>query len=123
MPHILRFHKGRNNNILDWKASDRITPLDVKDIVDRTNIISSAAGTSIPTPIARMFLFKTAFEIVAAQVRDRRLDASSIYAGLVSECLDLLELLYKFGSDTNKFRYDRWEFNNSQKDDTLVLRH
>jgi len=113
MPHIFRFHKGRNNNIIDWKSSDRITAEDVKGVLDKSVTISSSAGTSIPTPLARMFLFKTAFDIVAAQVRDSNLNKDSIYAGLVSETLDLLELLYKSGSDNKKFRYKRWVFENN----------
>ncbi|HZF99846.1 MAG TPA: hypothetical protein VEY71_02540, partial [Chitinophagales bacterium] len=120
MPHIFRFHAGRNNNIYDWKASDRIQPADVRDVMDKTNILSSSAGTSIPTPIARMFLFKTAFEITAAQVRDNKVDKQSIYAGLVSETLDLLELLYKNGSDETKFRYQKWVFDAKQDDATLL---
>jgi hypothetical protein len=122
MPHIFRFHAGRNNNIYDWTASDRIQPADVRDVMDKTNILTSSAGTSIPTPIARMFLFKTAFEIVAAQVRDNQAESKSIYSGLVSETLDLLELLYKSGSDENKFRYQKWLFDNSQQDDNVILR-
>ena len=121
MPHIFRFHAGRNNNIYDWKASDKIMPADVRDVMDKTNVITSAAGTSIPTPIARMYLFKTAFEIIAAQVRDNNVDSNGIYAGLVSETLDLLELLYKCGSDESKFRFKRWVFDCSQQDDDLTL--
>lgn len=121
MPHIFRFHAGRNNNIYDWKISDKIMPADVREVMDKTNILTSAAGTSIPTPIARMFLFKTAFEIIAAQVRDNKVDNKGIYAGLVSETLDLLELLYKSGDDENKFRYHKWVFDNSQQDDNVIL--
>ena len=113
MPHIFRFHKGINDNILDWKSSDRITSDNVKEVLDKSVTISSSAGTSIPTPLARMFLFKTAFDTVAAQVRDSKLNKESIYAGLVSETLDLLELLYKSGSDNKKFRYKRWNFENN----------
>lgn len=121
MPHIFRFHAGRNNNIYDWKVSDKIMPADVREVMDKTNILTSAAGTSIPTPIARMFLFKTAFEIIAAQVRDNKVDTKGIYAGLVSETLDLLELLYKCGDDENKFRYHKWVFDNGQQDDNVIL--
>jgi len=120
MPHIFRFHAGRNNNIYDWKTSDKIMPADVREVMDKTNILTSAAGTSIPTPIARMYLFKTAFEIIAAQVRDNKVDTKGIYAGLVSETLDLLELLYKCGNDENKFRYHKWVFDNSQQDDKVI---
>ncbi len=79
MPHIFRFHKGRNNNITDWKASDKIEPADVREIMDKTNIPTTSAGSSIPTPIARMFLFKTAFEIMAAQVGDDQVESKSVY--------------------------------------------
>jgi len=112
-PHIFRFHNGRVNSIIDWKSSDRITTSNVKEVHDKSVTMSSSAGTSIPTPMARMFLFKTAFEIVAAQVRDNTLSTESIYAGLVSDTLDLLELLYKFGSDPAKFRYKKWVFENN----------
>ncbi|OCX54272.1 hypothetical protein BEL04_08420 [Mucilaginibacter sp. PPCGB 2223] len=115
MPYIFRFHKGANNNIYDWKASDRIGPGHLQEINEKTNILSSSAGTSIPTPLARLFLFKTAFEIMAAQVRKNTVEPNSIYAGLVSETLDLLELLYTSGADTARFRYQRWTFDNSDE--------
>ncbi len=114
MPHIFRFHKGITNSIIDWKPSDRITTASVKEVRDKLITVGSPAGTSIPTPLARMFLFKTAFEIVAAQVRDNTLSGQSIYAGLVSETLDLLELLYKHGSDSSKFRYKKWSFDSNE---------
>ena len=114
MSYIFRFHKGTKTGILDWQASNRITPNDVKEVMDKTNTLSSAAGTSIPTPIARMYLFKTAFEIVASQLQDNKVERKSIYAGLVSEVLDLLELLYKCGGDSNKLKYKRWVFNSVQ---------
>lgn len=115
MPYIFRFHKGTNNNIYDWKASDRIASGHLQDINEKTNVLSSSAGTSIPTPLARLFLFKTAFEIMAAQVRKNSVEPQSIYAGLVSETLDLLELLYKSGSDSSRFRYQRWVFDNNDE--------
>ena len=115
MPYIFRFHKGTNNNIYDWKPSDRITSSHLQDINEKTNVLSSSAGTSIPTPMARLFLFKTAYEIIAAQVRKGTVEEQSIYAGLVSESLDLLELLYKCGSDSARFRYQRWTFDNSDE--------
>jgi hypothetical protein len=49
MPHIFRFHKGHNTNIYDWTPSDRIQPSDVREVMDKTNILTSSAGTSIPT--------------------------------------------------------------------------
>lgn len=113
MSYIFRFHEGTNNNVIDWTPSDKITAADTKNVLDKTNIVSSGVGTSIPTPIARMFLFKTAFEIVAAQISNaetRGAVPDSIYARLVSETLDLLELLYKCGDDKTKIRYQQWNF-------------
>lgn len=115
MPYIFRFHKGTNNNIYDWKISDRINSGHLQDINEKTNVLSSSAGTSIPTPLARLFLFKTAFEIMAAQVRKNTVEPDSIYAGLVSETIDLLELLYKNGSDASRFRYQRWTFDSKDE--------
>lgn len=120
MPHIFQFHKGTNQNILDWTASNRIKPGDVRDVMDRTNVLTSSAGTSIPTPLARMHLFKTAFEIMAVQIRDNTVETKSIYAGLVSEVLDLLELLYKSGNDRERFRYQKWTFDNTTQDDGIL---
>lgn len=51
-------------------------------------------GTSIPTPLARIHLFKTAFE----QVNNLGADTDSVYGKLVSECLDMLEFIYHFGN-------------------------
>lgn len=120
MPHIFQFHKGTNQNILDWTASNRIKSGDVRDVMDRTNVLTSSAGTSIPTPLARMHLFKTAFEIMAVQVRDNTVETKSIYAGLVSEVLDLIELLYKSGNDRERFRYQKWTFDNTTQDSAIL---
>jgi len=113
MGHIFRFHQGTNNNIIDWKQSDRISAGSLDKIADRSVVIDSNAGTSIPTPLARLFLFKTAFTIVSKQLIDNNFKKESIYAGLVSETLDLLELLYMHGADGNKFRYKKWVFENN----------
>lgn len=121
MPHIFQFHKGTLTNILDWSVSNRISAGDVREVKDRTNIITSSVGTSIPTPLARMHLFKTAFEIMAVQVRDNTVENKSIYAGLVSEVLDLLELLYKSGNDGERLRYEKWIFGDATKDDATIL--
>lgn len=54
-------------------------------------------GTSIPTPFARIFMFKTAFEMVNASAAGA--DDNSAYGKLVSECLDFLEFIYNYGAD------------------------
>lgn len=54
-------------------------------------------GTSIPTPFARIFMFKTAFEMVNASPVGH--DDNTAYGKLVSECLDFLEFIYLYGQD------------------------
>jgi hypothetical protein len=110
MPHIFRFHKGVTTDILDWKPSQRILSGDLLEVTDKTDVVTSAAGSSIPTPVARMFLFKTAFELMALPQGNRGIAGKGIYAALVSQALDLLELLYSNGSDPNQFRYEKWAF-------------
>ena len=111
MSHIFGFHKGHNNNILGWERADRIVAGDINEITDKTDIISSSAGSSIPTPVARMFLFKAAFDFMSSQMLKSKKDDNRIYAGLISETLDLLELLFKSGSNTELLRYENWVFN------------
>ncbi|RYY37424.1 MAG: hypothetical protein EOP46_02690 [Sphingobacteriaceae bacterium] len=115
MPHIFRLHKGAVTNILDWKPSNIITTGDLKDIVDQTDVGGSSAGSSIPTPIARMFLYKTAFELVGNQIYNRKPVGNTIYAMLVSETLDLLEMLYLNGANQTMFRYEKWVFDRNNK--------
>ncbi|WP_345954021.1 hypothetical protein [Mucilaginibacter sp. PAMB04168] len=110
MPHIFRFHKGSSSNILHWKPSSKITSTDIIAVKDKTDVLSSSAGSSIPTPVARMFLFKTAYQLMATTDSST---SKGIYAGLVSESLDLLELLYKSGSNSNLFRFEKWSFDPS----------
>jgi hypothetical protein len=55
-----------------------------------------------------MFLFKTAFEIVARQLKAKKFDATSIYAQLVSDTLDLLEAIFLYGDDFSYVVYN-WD--------------
>lgn len=55
----------------------------------------SKMGTSIPTPFARMLLFRSAF----MQVNKLGLNDNSVYGRLVSECLDFLEFVFNEGAN------------------------
>ena len=115
MPHIFRIHSGAVTNILDWKPSNKITTGDLKNVVDQTDVGGSAAGSSIPTPIARLFLFNTAFQLTGNQIYNRKTVGNGIYAALVSDTLDLLEMLYLNGSNPAMFRYEKWTFDKDDK--------
>lgn len=59
-------------------------------------------GTSIPTPFARIFMFRNAFN----RLTDME-DNSTIYGKLVSETLDFLEFIFHFGKD---IEVKKWSF-------------
>jgi len=91
--YIFRKYPGYNpNEIQGWSQSTGIDPTSF----DPENIAfgrgSSKAGTSIPSPMARLELFDTAFQIVGS---DRgNLEGNTIYHQLVSDCLDVFQLLF-----------------------------
>lgn len=92
--HIFRKYPGYNpNEIKDWTPSTVIdtSSFDVEDIVFSKG--SSKAGTAIPSPLARMELFDTAFHIVASDQKNN-LKGRTIYHQLVSDCLDVLQLIF-----------------------------
>jgi hypothetical protein len=97
-PYVFRKYAGYNqNDIRCWSTSTAISPDNfvIEDIV--TSKGSSKAGTSIPSPLARMELFDTAFHIVATDQKNN-LKGKTIYHQLVSDVLDMLQLLYNAGS-------------------------
>lgn len=74
------------------------TPYDatrIKNISDTIGggLAVTKMGTSIPTPFARLMLFNTAF----AQIQGH--NDQTVYGRLVSECLDMLEFVFNYGSD------------------------
>ncbi|SFM82391.1 hypothetical protein SAMN05428949_0923 [Chitinophaga sp. YR627] len=92
-PHIFRKYKGYNpNEIKCWTPSTGINTesFEVENITASKG--SSKAGTAIPSPLARMELFDTAFNILASD--NISLEGNTIYHQLVSDCLDVLQLIF-----------------------------
>lgn len=111
-PHIFRKYPGYNpNEIKDWSPSTVIdtNSFEVEDIVISKG--SSKAGTAIPSPLARMELFDTAFHIVADERSN--LKGKSIYHKLVSECLDVLQMVFNTRNGdiglTKKIWFKEWK--------------
>lgn len=86
-----------NLNLSGWEETIAYDTNRVPHITDTvgSGIALSKMGTSIPTPFARIFLFKTAFEMVNGSADGA--DDNSVYGKLVSECLDFLEFIYGYG--------------------------
>lgn len=92
-PHIFRKYKGFNpNEIKCWTPSTGINTesFEVENITASKG--SSKAGTAIPSPLARMELFDTAFNILSSD--NISLEGNTIYHQLVSDCLDVLQLIF-----------------------------
>ncbi len=115
MPHILRIDNDPNvsqQNHQDWTGShngltgDRINHIPDTFSGAAGNVAGSAAkaGTSIPSPFARLYLFDTAFRMVNSNINAREL---TMYHVLVSHCLDMLELLFQAGNSAD-LTYKVW---------------
>lgn len=99
MPKVLRLHTNASTDLEGWKQSIQIDSSLIQHISDPSGGRARRVSTSIPSPFARMHLFRTAFEFVVndpqANLRD-----NTVYHKMVSQCLDVIELVYNF----DKFR-------------------
>lgn len=95
-----------------WTAEQGpITAGDLAKISEqRTN--NSSALNALPTPFARFFVVKEAFRRVLEEVQNPKKEAGDAYKRLVSDTLDVFELLYNL-------TYHKGHWNNSRK---IVIR-
>jgi hypothetical protein len=109
MAHILRIDNDPNvsqQNHQDWTGSHTgLTGNRIEHIPDTLSGAAGGAagaaakaGTSIPSPFARLYLFDTAFRMVKNNQLPREL---SLYHVLVSHALDMLELLFQAGNSAD----------------------
>ena len=99
--------RGITNNF-EWSAEQgRITAADLGKIGEqRTD--NCGALNALPTPFARFFVFKEAFRRVLEQKLDPvNKPAGKAYEHLVSNTLDVFELLYNL-----KYHENRWKSDN-----------
>ncbi|WP_128544885.1 hypothetical protein [Larkinella soli] len=124
MAHILRIDNDPNvsqQNHQDWTGSHSgLTGNRIEHIPDTLSGAAggaagtaSKAGTSIPSPFARLYLFDTAFRMVKNNQIPREL---TLYHVLVSHALDMLELLFQAGNSAD-LTYRVW--NRSERLDTM----
>lgn len=92
-----------------WTAGPgRITAADLGNIGEqRTD--NGGALNALPTPFARFFIFKEAFRRVLEEKNDKKKPAGRAYEQLVSNCLDVFELLYN-----KKFHENLWKSSGRQ---------
>ena len=95
MAKVLRLHTNATTELEGWKQSTQIDSSLIQHINDPSGGRAQRVTTSIPSPLARMHLYRTAFEFVVNH-RPVNLSDNTVYHQMVSYCLDVLELLYNF---------------------------
>lgn len=109
-PKVLRIYASQNNDIRGWGQSELIRDESLKTIDDPLSASGDQVnkpGSSIPTVFARMKFFQTAFMSIR-QINIPQGQSVPVYNRLVSECLDILELIY---SHANNIRVECWNRN------------
>lgn len=103
---------GKDGNLepgFNLGVVDTTRIIDGDSIKDRDSI--NKMCTSIPTPFARLFLFRTAFREVqkrqSLNTRGKALLESDLYNYMVSDCLDMLEFIFYYGAQP-EFNVIKW---------------
>ncbi|WP_010250501.1 hypothetical protein [Myroides injenensis] len=114
MAKVLRLHQDGNNNLVHWQESSAYGKAAIQGIIDGNGESVQKQITSIPSPFARYDLLKVAFEFV----NNSNVDGNTIYHKMVSDCLDIAELLFDFEKHQNDFSIITWDIKNDL--DTLL---
>lgn len=94
-----------------WGETSKLDSGKISTIKDTVKGFSSKVATSVPSPFARMYLFDTAFKMVADEI-----EGESMYHNLVSDCLDIFQLLFSAGNNDGNIKYAIW-----RKDERLQV--
>ena len=114
MAKIFRLHSAGNNTISDWQKTSKYGTNVINQINDPNGNSAQKEITSIPSPFARMDLVKTAFE----KVNDLGVDGITIHHKMVSDALDVGQILFEFNKFQNDFEIITW---NKQNDIDALL--
>jgi hypothetical protein len=93
MSNKFTLHKTKNPTDEGWhQISGAINSDQIMEIADTEGRKATRGLTSVPSPFARMHLFATAFDMVNKDGHNQ----DSVYHRMVSQCLDMLELLFNY---------------------------
>jgi hypothetical protein len=86
-------HKTKNPTDEGWhQIGGAINSDQIIEIADTEGKKATRGLTSVPSPFARLHLFRAAFEMVNREGHN----AVSVYHEMVSQCLDMLELMFNY---------------------------
>ena len=87
----------------EWTAQNTGIQASQLDKIKETRTDNSGALNSLPTPFARFFVVKEAFRRITEEKRHKDYYAGLAYTRLVSDCLDVFELLFN-----KKYHENQW---------------
>lgn len=113
MAYVFRIHNHANGgptpqvaaNVKDWTKTQYFEGLLNNAIKVRDNV--GSIGTSIPNIFARIMLFDIAFSETAKNMHSPATPTAN--TKIISECLDMLELLYQKGNDDKHLIVKKWD--------------
>jgi len=106
-----------NNNIVDWQEKEGgYGSQAISEITDPDGADAKKEITSIPSPFARIDLIKTAFREVVAMANRKPgdkeyapFDGDTIYHKMVSDTLDVAEIVFNFDRFKELFEIIVWD--------------
>ena len=87
----------------EWDAQETGIQASQLDKIKEQKTDYSSALNSLPTPFARFFVVKEAFRRITEDVRHPGSSSGLAYTRLVSDCLDIFELLFN-----KKYHENQW---------------
>lgn len=109
---IFRFHKSKDGD--HWFSGDQLDQSVIEQIPDPSGETHRREVTSIPSPFARLDLIKTAFKEIVRS-KDVSFDYlqsganAKLYHKLVSEVLDIAQIIYNADKLKGKLKVVAWE--------------
>lgn len=126
MAYTFVLHQGEDQTREGWHESEELKEgneeskgiSSIKDLGVGGN--EGKIGTSIPTPLARIYLFDSAFKFINARGKNNNniAEANRVtnYDKLVSHTLDLLQFLFEHGGVPESFHFTHWRGVESAED-------
>lgn len=106
MPNVFRLYPEGKAFNTGWAEVEPYTEQQINAIQDPQGLTYHRPITSLPTPFARMALVEAAFQYLANE--KNQLVGKTIYHQLVSDCLDVVELLFNADQHQDKLKYTVW---------------
>jgi hypothetical protein len=112
MAKVFRLHTNGNNTIVDWQTSGVYGRNVIGQIDDPDGATARKEITSIPSPLARIDLVKTAFEkVTEIAASNNSLDGNTIFHKMVSDSLDVGEIFFNVNKLAEKVEILIWDKN------------